>query len=52
MDNLEKIIWPLSGFEPPGLSVRSLVAIKSIVAVESVNDLVELCDITFSLSFI
>lgn len=52
MDNLEKIICPLWGFEPPGQSLRSLVAIKYIVVVESVNDLVELCDITFSLSFI
>jgi hypothetical protein len=52
MDNLEKGIWPLSGFEPPGHSVRNLMALKSIVAVEPANDLVDLCDITFSLSFI
>lgn len=52
MDNLEKSTLPLPGFEPPGHSVRSLVNIKSIVAVESVNDLVECCDITFRLSFV
>jgi len=52
MDNLEKSTLPLPGFESPGHSVRSLVTIKSIVAVESVNDLVKWCDITFRLSFI